>query len=266
MGFDLTIAVFTATFWEFRAVQRALSSFRYIRTSTATRLTGFDDSRRVVLIRTGIGPIKAARACQDLCSSEGVDLIIASGFIGGLHPADVGTLVVAHSVESVQPWPDALPVVEGLRCHHAVMLGTVELGNRLEMPMLQGKVVTAGRILPSSHEKRRMAEKTGAVGVDMESAAIGWVAHEHRCPFLVIRSITDGVSNDLPVDFNLFLSPRGWVHGIGALMSPQRIKEMYRLKCAMDRASRVLTNFFHAFFASATWEPVSKSQKVLGHG
>lgn len=270
MGFDFTIAILTATFWEFRAIQRACSSFQgtlhRTRSVSATRVTGTSGSCRVILMQTGIGPIKAAQACRDLCASESVDVLIASGFIGGLQPANAGSLVIAHSVESIRPWPNALPMVKGLCCDPGFTQYAVDLMGTLKLPGLQGKVVTAGQVLTSSTEKHRLAEETRAVGIDMESAAIGWIAHEHRCPFVVVRSITDGVSDDLPIDFNLFLSPGGWVRGISALMSPRRLRELYHLKHAMDLASQTLTRFFQALFASPAWEPISQSEKVVGHG
>ena len=43
---------------------------------------------------------------------------------------------------------------------------------------------------------------------------IGAEAAERRIPFAVIRAVSDLLDEDLPLDFNLFLTPSDWSKGI----------------------------------------------------
>ena len=57
-------------------------------------------------------------------------------------------------------------------------------------------------------EKRALAERYQAVLVDMEAATVARLARARNLPFLCLRGVSDGYSDDLP-DFNHFLTPRG---------------------------------------------------------
>jgi len=108
-------------------------------------------------------------------------------------------------------------------------------------------------VLTHSVDKHKLRASTGAVGVDMESAAIGEIAQGHGLPFLIIRAISDGVNEDLPVDFNLFLKPLGWVSGVMHLMTtPSSWKGFLDLYRHSKHASLQLTRFFKEFFSAVS--------------
>jgi len=58
-------------------------------------------------------------------------------------------------------------------------------------------------------EKRDLAARSGALAVDMESAAIAAAAAARSVPFLAIRAILDPVEEDLRIAFDQFLDHRG---------------------------------------------------------
>ncbi len=78
-------------------------------------------------------------------------------------------------------------------------------GARLHKSVL----VTSNRVLISSHEKREWTRRTGAVAVDMESAAAASAATRMGAPWISIRAITDDSEQDLPLDFNKLMDPDG---------------------------------------------------------
>ena len=121
--------------------------------------------------------------------------------------------------------------------------------------------VSVDRVLTNTGEKRQLHVDTGAIGVDMESAAIGEVAQEHGVPFLIVRAISDGAHDDLPVDFNLFLRPSGWVSGIMYIMTtPTSWKGFLDLYRHSKQASLQLTKFFEGFFSVVSrMSPSSRS-------
>jgi adenosylhomocysteine nucleosidase len=94
----------------------------------------------------------------------------------------------------------------------------------------------------------------------MESAAIGEVAQNHEVPFLIIRTISDGFSEDLPVDFNLFLKPSGWFWGVlRILLSPSSWNRFLKLYRHSKQASLTLTRFFEEFFSAVSATPTSSN-------
>jgi adenosylhomocysteine nucleosidase len=124
--------------------------------------------------------------------------------------------------------------------------------------------VTVDRVLIHSVAKHRLKGSTGAVGVDMESAAIGEVAQGHGLSFLIVRAISDGVNEDLPVDFNLFLKPSGWFFGVMHIMTtPRSWKGFLALYRHSKQASLQLTRFFEEFFSAVSTTPTSPTPLTM---
>jgi adenosylhomocysteine nucleosidase len=71
-----------------------------------------------------------------------------------------------------------------------------------------GPILTVDHIL-TMEEKRVLAAESGALAVDMESAAIASAASACSIPFLAIRGILDPVHEDLAVGFDQFLDAEG---------------------------------------------------------
>ena len=65
-------------------------------------------------------------------------------------------------------------------------------------------VVSAARVVGRSADKQAISRMTGAVALDMESAALAQVAEERGVPFVVLRTVSDLVEEELPLDFNAF--------------------------------------------------------------
>ena len=100
-----------------------------------------------------------------------------------------------------------------------------------------------------AQEKDAYRAATGAVGLDMESAAIGAVAKQGGIPFLVVRGVSDWVDEDLPVDFNMFLHPATHLWDLVASVSrPSTWQGIARLRRQSVLASALLTKFFGSFF------------------
>ncbi|MGH7254467.1 MAG: hypothetical protein ACREI3_01700, partial [Nitrospirales bacterium] len=114
-----------------------------------------------------------------------------------------------------------------------------------------GPFVSVSRVLCRAAEKRAVAERTGAIAADMESAALGAVAGERGIPFAIVRTASDLLDEDLPLDFNRFQGARGWVWGMAAcLVQPHAWLGLSRLrrqaKVAADRLTRVFERYVEA--------------------
>lgn len=68
---------------------------------------------------------------------------------------------------------------------------------------------SADRVAVTSAEKRALREKTGAIAVEMEAAAVSRKAIEWGVPFHCIRAVSDTAGEDMPLDFNLYRDAAG---------------------------------------------------------
>ena len=60
-----------------------------------------------------------------------------------------------------------------------------------------GAILTSHRVLATGAEKRRAKENTGAIAVDMETAAIAAEAAARGLPFVAIRAVLDEVDDEV---------------------------------------------------------------------
>ncbi|MGH7259646.1 MAG: hypothetical protein ACREI9_03050 [Nitrospiraceae bacterium] len=240
--------VFTATRWEFDAVRRVLRDARAHAQSGRRCVVGHRGRWEVVLAQTGVGPDRAAAACREVLRAHPVELAVSAGLACALEPARIGDLLVGTDVRMAADDRGAAEPVKRL-CAGGIVTAAVRAAERAGLPVKAGSFVTAPRILWHAAEKRAMAEMTGAIGMDMESAAIAAVAAERTVPFAIVRSVSDLVDENLPVDFNLFLKPADWLKGLAACVAaPSCVGGFLRLRAQMRTASGRMSRFFEQFF------------------
>ena len=152
----------------------------------------FGENREMVWVRSGIGPARARDAARWLIRQNVTGLAIM-GVSGGLAPGlEPGRLVVAESVlDGTQtgaathpacPWCKEL--LEALR-HNG-------------LDPVSGPVITMAEPVLGPQDKRRLYDTTGALAVDMESAAVVRAAAEAGRNCLVLRAICDGPDRQVP--------------------------------------------------------------------
>jgi len=76
-------------------------------------------------------------------------------------------------------------------------------------PFVQGAIHSADHVAVTALEKARLRTTTGALAVEMESAAVAEKATEWGVPFRCVRVISDTAREDMPLDFNRFRDPLG---------------------------------------------------------
>lgn len=111
-----------------------------------------------------------------------------------------------------------------------------------------GRFVSTDRIIGRASEKAELAQRAQAIGLDMESWALADEAQRAKVPFVIIRSVSDLVDEDLPLDFNLFLKPTGWLKGLSTIViNPSCLLEIGRLRRQSLAAGQTLTDFFFRY-------------------
>ncbi len=213
--------------------------------------------REYWLAQTGVGLEKAGRSAAQLLDYESFSLMVSTGFACALVAADIGALLVGREVTHRGKHDDKQSEVLDMPGYEQDLV--VTFVEALVPPEHIGRFVSTDRIIGSAREKRRFALSTQAIGLDMESSALAAQAQRAKVPFVIIRSVSDLLDEDLPLDFNLFLRPTGWLKGIGTVLAaPSCLLGLGRLRRQSLIAAEALTAFFRSYAAAMAAEEQNK--------
>ena len=206
----------------------------------------------MAVIQTGVGLAKARAACEAVFDKRPWTVFIASGFAGALVPSQIGDLVIPEQVvcqdsSLTGSFPNASIVCSALYRQKA--WNTAQLSGNA---VLAGRLVTVRNIVWLAGDKQAIGRAFAANSLDMESAAIGMTAARRGIPFCVIRSVSDRMEEDLPLDLNLFCRTGTFLRGVWAVAKTPGIWPAFnRLRRQKNVASARLTHFFGTFFSTA---------------
>ena len=134
---------------------------------------------------TGIGKANAEKAAREYLKDHNPKLFLTCGFAGGLDPQlKIGDVVFETSGDD-----------------GAIRAKLAAAGAK------PTKIVCTNRIATTAAEKKKLREETGADAAEMESGAIQAVCREKGICCATVRVISDTAGDDLPLDFNQFLTP-----------------------------------------------------------
>jgi len=165
----------------------------------------------VQVLITGMGRRNAERAIRERLDQQRPDLVISSGFAGGLKPDLLpGTVVFAS-----EPATDLT-------------------SSFLAAGASPARFICSGRIAATALEKGALRQSTGADAIEMESEVICAVCQERRIPSVTLRVILDAAHEDLPFDFNQFLTANQQLDwrkmALVLIRSPNRIAALRKLQ------------------------------------
>ena len=134
----------------------------------------FFEKDRLVLVCGGMGPEAARRAAEAIISLYQPELVISTGFAGGLDPAlQAGhTLTPRHVIDACD-------------------------GSRTDSGTGEG-VLVSFETIADVEQKARLAKAYGAQAVDMEAAAVARAAEAHGVRFLACKVISDANDSLMP--------------------------------------------------------------------
>lgn len=181
--------------------------------------------RRVVLAADGPGPRLARRAAEAAVAGEKAPVLVSTGYCGSLDASlPVGDILIVTGVN----------------------------GRTISVPQTRSKhqtgmVVSVDRVIGTAEGKAALSE-TRARAVEMEAEAVAEFAAGQGLPFYCVRVVTDGVNEDMPLDFNRYRDETGrfsrsriaWA----AVRRPgSALPALVRFDRECRRASRVLGEF-----------------------
>lgn len=177
-----------------------------------------------------------------------MSLVMSTGFACALVPAQVGDLIVGTAASSVHVEGTWTMNDDRVLCDGIVCAGLLIVAQDAGMVVRAGTVVSSETVVWQAGEKRLLRRLTDATGLDMESAAVAAVAQERGVPMAIVRTVSDLVDEDLPLDFNLFLRPTGWIKGMQALIGrPSSLVGLNRLRKQSRVAADRLTEWFQHY-------------------
>jgi len=185
--------------------------------------------REVALVHSGMGMKSAGERVGSFLDAHAPGALIAAGFGGGLAAGlKVGDMVVA------QNFSDA---------------GLLEATAKL--PGERGNLITTREAIESALQKKDLARHTGAIVVDMETAAIYRLCEARKIPMLAARAISDTVDEDLPVPMEIWFDmarqrPRAMRLILHLAGHPEKIERFAKFVRGVGRARRTLTDFLLA--------------------
>jgi nucleoside phosphorylase len=152
-----------------------------------------------LVMQSGPGATRAAAAARCALDS-GAALLVSWGLAGGLGPGVApGMVVLPRRVRESGAGPLDVDAV-----WHARLAALAA-----ELPLEHGDLLTVASALESPAAKRSAAAATGAVAVDMESAAVAAEAARARVPFVALRVVVDGLDDALPPGAESWIDERG---------------------------------------------------------
>jgi adenosylhomocysteine nucleosidase len=138
---------------------------------------------------SGIGPKRAASAAR-LLLGAGATALLSWGSAGGLSPdLPPGSLILPRTI--IASDHSQYPVDTGWHNHLCNLLkGRIKFHT--------DPLVESARVICTPVEKELLFRRTGAVGVDMESAAVAGVAAEAGVSFIAVRAVADSLDTAIP--------------------------------------------------------------------
>jgi adenosylhomocysteine nucleosidase len=160
----------------------------------AVRLLEGSEIDPVLFFHGGWGKIAAAASAQFVIGRWQPNLLVnlgtCGGFAGLIEPGEVvlADRTVVYDIYEQMGDPDE--AVD----HYATVLDLDWLGDDHPYPVRRTVLVSGDRDLVRA-EVQELAARFGAVAGDWESGAIAWVAARHGIPCLILRGVTDLVSD-----------------------------------------------------------------------
>lgn len=195
--------------------------------------SGTGGNTALLIETTGAGPAAAAAGAGRLLA-RGATVLVSWGTAGALGGAAPGDIVLPRKVrdESGRDYE----VDAGLAERLVLAFDNIA-------PIHRGTVASVATPVASVDQKEALARTSGALAVDMESAAIAQVAADAGLPLVVVRVVIDRSDRSVPAAAIAGMDGSRTRPGrvlVGLLKSPMDVGAMIALGLAARRARRTL--------------------------
>ena len=169
-----------------------------------TFLVGSFSSKKIVVVKSGIGKTAAAVCTQCVIDTFNPSFIINTGIAGSLNDSlEIGDVVVGAEISYHDVDVTAFGYVKNQIPGAAVLFKSSNNLSKIAFKFgaKKGKIATGDSFIADDSLKIKIKDETNADLVDMESASIAHTATLNGANFIIIRSVSDKASSSANVDF-----------------------------------------------------------------
>jgi len=203
----------------------------------------------VHVLRTGVGPLKTSQRLTELLTPASPECVLSIGCAGALRSdINVGDIIISDKL--------ADDTLNGRAYYPSVALleTAKECCRSLKLPFHSGCTVSTSSVAATTEQKKSLAEKYGAVAVDMESARVAAWAQDNGVSMVSIRTVSDSAVDRLPPELALIIDRNGRLQ-VGKILAlfleqPRLMPELLRLTWKFDHSLRTLQKGVMALLAS----------------
>ena len=210
------IAIIAAMEQELLAIKDKFLKVEEKRLKDLKYYVGRLNDKEVILIRSGIGKVNAARVTQVLIDKFDIEHIINVGTAGSLNDKlEIGDIVIGkelvqHDFDTTA-FGDEKGYITGTGKIFKSDSRLIDMyknyisEKRLEYNTIIGTIASGDIFCTEKWMKDKIHAKFNADCVEMEGAAVAQICTLNRVPFIVIRSISDKPNGENHIDFNKFI-------------------------------------------------------------
>jgi adenosylhomocysteine nucleosidase len=245
---ESSICILGAVKEEIAGIKGRMKIDRKSKLGTADVFYGTWERRPIILVRTGIGRIRAGGALAMVLDKYSLSMVISIGYAGGTHPdIKAGDLLVARQFLSF-PKDGEPPKKTNVPLLLAEQAEKVPPSKKFSA--YKGRLLTMDRVVNKPEDKRALGVNHMVNAIDMETSVLAQMAAVRKVPFLSVRAITDTVNEEL-VDVSSFMEKDGQVSTLKAgwyvLTHPGALGKLISLQEIARRGTKNITEFLIAF-------------------
>lgn len=175
------------------------------------------EKEKVVVVKSGVGKVNAARTTQILIDKLDVTKVINVGSAGALNPSlNIGDIVIANKLIQhdfdITAFNHKKGYITGvgdyIYCDENLINKLKKVANKLgnkAYNIKTGTIASGDIFCTEINMKNKIYSKFNADCVEMEGAAIAQVCYLDKIPFIVIRSISDSPNGNNAIVFDEFV-------------------------------------------------------------
>ncbi len=244
---DAPVLFVAALDWEAKQIVRHVASVAVSASATAKLWTGSRGQRRIAVLRTGVGPERAAAGLAWAAEEVRPGVVLSTGCGGGLAESlATGDVLVADEVTGGDGrcWPTSSIWRERY-------VAAVERGGAR---VFVGRLLSSAEVIDGPAAKRDAAARARALAVDMEGAALAERAALLGVEFAAARVILDSVATSIPRELLLATGASGRPAARRLLSAvvrrPALVSELWALGAAAAACRRVLLDVHRELMSS----------------
>lgn len=255
------LAVLAASEYEAALARRCIRPQGQQTTRLGALWHGAVSGHPIILLRCGMGPVRAEQAAIWLADSYPLRGLISIGFAGGLQPdLHTGDVVLAQRIQSYSAPSGNLPAAftDPITPTPRLLQVAAQAAFPPTSTVYRGALLSARAVVAAAAQKQRLGQLSKALAVDMEAHSIGRVAVQRQLPFVSLKTVFDAYDDDIALSLTQCTTPTGSLK-LASLVStllfhPALLADLPRLRRKAKIATQHLESWLFRFLTLISHE------------